>query len=81
MLFGNWWHHTLKMIDLELRRVRHRTDTDRENWPDETNKAATQQDFLTFVGLSLLLNLAENTTVERKMVKKGLIHILLSFLN
>ena len=72
---------TLKMIDLELRRVRHRVDIDRTNWPDETNTAATQQDCLTFVGLSLLLNLAENTTVERKMVKKGLIHILLSFLD
>mmetsp|Transcript_60 Transcript_60/g.88 ORF Transcript_60/g.88 Transcript_60/m.88 type:complete len:675 (-) Transcript_60:2-2026(-) len=73
---------TLKMIDLELRRVQHRTEADYANTSDEEKVAVLKQhDSLIFVGLSLLQNLAENTGVERKMVKKGLVRIVSSFLD
>ena len=57
---------TMKVVELELKRTRHKAE--------ERQKA--RQDKIIFVALHLLINLAEDVSVEKKMVKKNLVQML-----
>jgi hypothetical protein len=68
---------TMRLVDLELKRID-------ERLKEESGKQVTQrmvmmtrkQDRLLYVCLYLLLNLAEDVSIERKMKKRGIVSYL-----
>jgi len=82
---------TMKVVELELKRTRHKTEERTKAMEDmvEISKKqemkdavlARRQDKIIFVALHLLINLAEDVTVEKKMVKKNLVAQLTENLN
>ena len=82
---------TMKVVELELKRSLHRAE-ERAKAAEEggvSNHRADEkegilsrrQDKLIFVALHLLINLAEDVNVEKKMIKKNLVEILTQSLN
>eukprot|EP00752_Nemacystus_decipiens_P011829 g10495.t1 len=85
---------TLKIVELEVQRAQHRQEEKRKRSAevekalrnargDEAMVATVQtkrQDKLLFVGLHVLINLAEEVSTERKMVRKGLVELLRALL-
>lgn len=67
----------LRAVELELKRVEHRLETKSSVHGVFTNR---QEHFL-FICLSILVNLAENVATLRKMVKKGLVSIIVGCLH
>lgn len=67
----------LRAVELELKRVEHRVETKSSVHCVFTNR---QENFL-FICLSILVNLAENVATLRKMVKKGLVPIVVGCLH
>ena len=77
---------TMKVVELELKRTRHKAEERQKAMEDmvEISKKqelkdailARRQDKIIFVALHLLINLAEDVSVEKKMVKKNLVQML-----
>ena len=82
---------TMKVVELELKRTRHKAEERQKAAEDmvEVSKKhemkeailARRQDKIIFVALHLLINLAEDVSVEKKMVKKNLVVMLTENLN
>lgn len=53
----------------------------KDNQRQKTQKLFKKQDKIFFVGFYILINLAEDVSVERKMIKKGLVDLLLKALD
>lgn len=66
---------------LEYPKVLEKVKKLREKESNKQNQFVRKQDRLLFVGFYILLNLAEDTSVERKMIKKGLIPSLMAMLS
>jgi len=63
----------LRVVELELKRVGHRLEM-------KSQPFTTRQEHFFFICLSILANLADNITTLRKMVKKGLVPIVVGCL-
>ena len=84
----------MKVVELELKRSQHREeekvkammdaggkDTDLLQESPKERAQARKQDRLLFVALHVLINLAEDVSVEKKMSKKNLTGMLSQMLN
>lgn len=69
---GEVTSHTEEELKAKCDKIRNRKERDTE----KTKVLTKKQDKLLFVGFYILLNLAEDAAVERKMVKKGLLDFL-----
>ena len=71
----------MKILDLAI--GRRKAGSDNDSSKNERGNVASyhHQDYVIYVALQLLINLAEDPAVERKMVKKNLLPLLLQCIN
>ena len=71
---------TMKVVDLEIKRSEHRKEEGERDGSSASEAKdrvlSRRQDKLLFVALHMLINLAEDVSVERKMVKKSMVKML-----
>ncbi|KAK3239306.1 Adenylyl-sulfate kinase (APS kinase) [Cymbomonas tetramitiformis] len=76
---------TMRLVDLELKRADEREKAEKEAGKKESSKKTSmmtrKQDKLVYYCLYLLLNLAEDVAIERKMKKRNIVLYLVSVLD